>query len=201
MFGWVVDLFYWFPGLVSVSLVTGRWWTTCSAGMCTPTRAPLRTSASLGSVRATWWRRGSIHSKAGTRWTKMYFSTPFTQVIVKLVRPYFPVSRMLLLCSQDRLCFHSNASLWSLSEILRVGERDSQVLEDAARCESYCVSTFPCPSHRASTEWHPTSCPVHSVEELLAALLELCNLQFSVLDSEREAPWLTGCQFGCHVHQ
>lgn len=47
------------------SLVTGRWWTS---HVQVQVQALPWTSASLGSVKATWWRGGNTHSKAGTRW-------------------------------------------------------------------------------------------------------------------------------------
>lgn len=53
-----------------ISPITGKWWTTCTRWTYVQALARLLTSASPGSVRATWWRGGSILSKAGTRWVQ-----------------------------------------------------------------------------------------------------------------------------------
>lgn len=101
------------------SLVTGRWSKTCSIWRWFLLQAPLWTSPSQGSVKATWWRGGSIRWRAGTRWEHLF---PNLQIFFFY---YFKLP--------DWSCVFFLFVFFSLSsEILHSGERNSEVLQSAA---------------------------------------------------------------------
>lgn len=93
--------------LSALSPITGKWWTTCNRWKYVRLMARLLTSVSPGSVRAIWWRGGSIPSKAGTRWVQNFsqVSIVFVLIFVKDIHKLGTKDELLYL-PQSWKCVH-----------------------------------------------------------------------------------------------